>query len=129
MRKLTLLLTILFFASCTSQKKLTTLTQKVATSKGKEIVLEEVLSDSRCPEKTQCIWAGEVVFKVAVYENGTLVEKKKFTLSPNKEGFDLDWFQKHLADTTTKLKEIQVLPYPKNGITTKKEEYYIKLVY
>jgi len=123
--------TILSLTSCSCQKKLasTEINQKLDSKQDKEIVFVKLISDSRCPEGTQCIWAGEVIFEVAAYENGKLVEQKQFTLNiKNQEEISI-WFASHLPESKETLKEIDVLPHPKNGEETKQEDYAVKLIY
>ncbi len=129
MKKFLVLCSVFIVASCTSQKRITTIHSTRKATNAKEIVLEQVLSDSRCPEKTQCIWAGEVTFAVAVYDKGILLEKKECTLSPTTQTDVVAWFQKQLSNSKDSIKEVQILPYPKNGVPIKKEDYYIQLVY
>jgi hypothetical protein len=46
----------------------------VFQEKGFTLVLKEVVSDSRCPEGLNCIWAGEVTVVLSVYKDSKLVE-------------------------------------------------------
>jgi hypothetical protein len=103
--------------------------QKLDAKTNKEIVLVKVGNDSRCPEATQCIWAGEVTFEVAAYENKKEVEQIQFTLNKNTTEEIKAWFLKHLPENPKELKEIQVLPYPKEGVTIHPEDYHIQLIY
>jgi hypothetical protein len=121
--------TIISLNSCSSQKLVSEINQKQDSSKDREIVFVKLISDSRCPEKTQCIWAGEVTFEVAAYQKGKLIEQKQFTYNVNRENEVVEWFNKHLSQTQEKIKEIAVLPYPKNGVETKQSDYFIKLIY
>lgn len=130
MRKIgLLLLTVLFATSCSSQKKITTINQKLASKRGKEIVFVKLVSDSRCPEKTECIWAGEVTVEVAAYIDKQLVERKQFTFNQANETEIINWFVRHLPETSEKLKTVSVMPYLKNGISVKYEDFYISLEY
>ena len=56
-----------------------------------EFSFVSVEKDSRCPNGAQCIWAGEAIVIVEVFENGKILERNKLTFSPtsglqNKEG-------------------------------------------
>ncbi|MES2812216.1 MAG: hypothetical protein V4670_07075 [Bacteroidota bacterium] len=115
--------------SCSSQKAITEINQKLDSKTTKEIVLTKLINDSRCPENVQCIWAGEVTFEVAAYENSKITEQKQFTLGTKNQEEVAAWFIKHLPETKETLKEISVLPYPKDGVETKLEDYFIKLIY
>lgn len=103
--------------------------QKLDSKSNKEIVLVKVIDDSRCPEGVQCIWAGEVTIEVAAYENGKLIEEVKFTINPTNNEEAKKWFAKHSSENKGEIKEISVLPYPKEGVAVKWEDYYIKLIY
>ncbi|TGD57538.1 hypothetical protein [Flavobacterium humi] len=120
---------LLLLCSCSVQKNNTQIDQKPDSRPGKEIVLVKVLDDSRCPERVQCIWAGEVTFAVAAYEDLKMVEQVQFTLNQNTHKEINDWFMKHLPAGSKDLKEISVLPYPKEGVAVKPEDYYIQLIY
>lgn len=103
--------------------------QKLDSSKGKEIVLVQVINDSRCPEGTQCIWAGEVSIEVAAYENKKLVEQVTLTLNRSTIDEVRTWFSKHLPIVKEPLKGIDVLPHPKEGVSIQPEDYKIALKY
>lgn len=124
-----LILTTLSLTGCSCQKTITEINQKLDSEKDKEIVFVKLISDSRCPEGTQCIWAGEVTFEVAAYENGKIVEQKQFILGTKNQEEVTNWFASHLPESKEVLKEIDILPHPKNGVATKQEDYSVKLIY
>ena len=120
----------LLMAACGSTKmKGDIVNQKLDAKSGKEIVLVKVKHDSRCPEGTECVWAGEVTFEAAAYEDGKMVEQVQFTLNKNTSEVIKAWFVLHLPENSKELKTIGVLPYPKDGVKIRPEDYYIKLVY
>lgn len=123
-----LIVATLSLTGCSCQKAITEINQKLDSKKGKEIVFVKLTSDSRCPENVQCVWAGEVTFEVAAYENGELTEQKQLTLGPKNQQEITAWFTEHLPKSKTPLKEIAVLPYPRNGVETKQDDYFIKLI-
>ncbi len=121
---------ILILNSCASaQKSNDEINQKLDSKSDKEIVLVKIINDSRCPENVQCIWAGEVNFEVAAYDNGKIVEQVQLTLNPNNQEKVTAWFKKHLSESKETFKGISVLPYPKDGVSVKLEDYFIKLLY
>lgn len=121
---------IFLLNSCASaQKDSTVINQKLDTKATKEIVLVKLINDSRCPEGVQCIWAGEITFEVAAYENKKLVEQVQFTLNPSSNDDAKNWFMKHLPSTGKELKGLDIQPYPKDGVQHKAEDYVIRLVY
>jgi len=131
MKKILIVCSVLFLVTgCRSVKSDgNVINQKLDGKSNKEIVLVEVINDSRCPEGVQCIWAGEVVIAVAAYVDKKQTEKVEFTLNKNTADEVKVWFEKHLPPQKAALKEIQVLPYPKEGVEQLPEAYYIKLVY
>lgn len=120
---------LLLLSSCSAQKNSTEIRQEPASKSGKEIVLVKVMDDSRCPEGVQCIWAGEVTIIVAAYENKNLVEQVQFTINPNTVEEVNAWFTEHLPPADKNRRGINVLPYPKEGVQIKPQDYYIKLMY
>jgi len=121
---------IFFFSKAISQtKKEYFLNQKLDSKLKKEIVLVKILNDSRCPEKVQCIWAGEVTFEVAAYEDKKLVEQTKFTLNNQTQEEVKKWFESHLPKRSKTLQSVCVLPGPRVGVETKQSDYFIKLIY
>lgn len=128
MKKFLLLILILTsLTSCSCQKAITEINQKLDSKTTKEIVLTKLINDSRCPENVQCIWAGEVTFEVAAYENGRLTEQAQFTLGRKGQDEIITWLKKHLPETSTAIKSIAILPYPKEGVPVKSEDYFLKL--
>lgn len=126
---LILILTTLSLTGCSCQKPITEINQKLDSKVSKEIVLVKLFNDSRCPENVQCVWAGEVSFEVAAYENGKITEKAQFTLGIKGQEEIITWLIKHLPESKTPLKSIAVLPYPKDGISVKLEDFTLKLNY
>jgi hypothetical protein len=127
-------LLVLFFASvlfvsCSAQKMVTQIDQKLDSNSGKEIVLVKIINDSRCPENVQCVWAGEVAFEVAVYENNKITEQIQLKLSSKNQEDVIDWFAQRLPKTDKALKTVNILPYPKEGVSVNLSDYYIKLEY
>lgn len=131
MKKILMICSVLFLLTACGTAKTNgdVINQKLDAKSDKEIVLIKVISDSRCPEGVQCVWAGEVVIAVAAYNHKKLTEEAEFTLNKNTMEEVKVWFEKHLSHQKKALKEIQVLPYPKEGIEQLPEAYYIKLVY
>lgn len=131
MKKIIALFSFIFILnSCASaQKNDNEINQKLDSTSGKEIVLVRVINDSRCPEGVQCIWAGEVTIEVAAYENKKLVEQVQFTINYKDNDESKKWFIQHLPTSDKELQRISVLPYPKDGIARKLEDYIIQLGY
>ncbi|MGH2666213.1 hypothetical protein [Flavobacterium sp.] len=120
---------LFLLSGCSVQKDSTEINQKLDSKSEKEIVLVKVIEDSRCPEGVQCIWAGEVTIVVAAYENKKKIEQVQFVINQNSMDDVNKWFTQHLPQTNKSLKETSVLPYPKEGVQIKPEDYHILLIY
>jgi hypothetical protein len=55
--------------------------KKCLKKKGFNLVLKEVVSDSRCPEGMNCVWAGEASAIISVYKDSKLVEDHMMVFS------------------------------------------------
>lgn len=86
-----------------------------------EVKLTRVI-DSRCPQNTNCVWAGEVVVEASIFKNGKQIETRKLNLnSPAKTLFN---------SSDQELMGYSVLPYP--DVTkpkTKQEDYVLNVVW
>ena len=136
MKKSLLLFLILFntltFAQNTPKEniKYVKISQKMCLKKsGYQIVLKEVVSDSRCPVGVTCVWAGEASAIVSVYKDSKLVEDITMTFSTKNIEENKKWFSKYLPEKQRKIKSISVFPYPKQGVVVDKKDYYIKIGY
>ena len=106
------------------------ITQKICLKKtGYQLVLAAVISDSRCPEGVTCVWAGEASAVISVYKDSKLVEDKTIVFSLKNEEENNQWFAKYLPEKQRKIKNSHVFPYPKQGVTVTKKDYYIKIGY
>ncbi|UQD55661.1 hypothetical protein [Flavobacterium sp. K5-23] len=106
------------------------ITQKLCLSKkGYQLVLKEVVNDSRCPEKVTCIWAGEVSIVVSVYMDGKLIEDNTITIPGNNNQNYTTWVSNYLPAAKKNVKNITVFPYPKEGSTINPKDYYLKIGY
>ena len=132
MKKSILLILFLFcsFAIAQNDKnvlKSVTFSQKIIKKRGLQLVLKSVTNDSRCPEGVNCIWAGECEIEVAVYKNRKLISTENILLSPKMQKENIDWFQKYYP--RFKIKEIGVLPYPKNEVVLDPKDNYVKIFF
>lgn len=136
MKKSLLLFLILFntlvFGQNTPKEniKYVKITQKKCLKKsGYQIVFKELVSDSRCPEGVTCIWAGEASVIVSVYKDSKLIEDNTMVFSMKNIEENKQWFSKYLPEKQRKIKSISVFPYPKQGVSVNKKDYYIKIGY
>ena len=59
-------------------------------------MINKIISDSRCPEGTNCIWAGEIVMELSVLQNKEIKETLVLTFSPKTRDENLAWFGKYI---------------------------------
>jgi len=85
----------------------------------------EVLQDSRCPKNVNCIWAGEVVISIDVFENGNKINQKKLSISA--KSYIQNLLGNLFKSEGLTVSVFNVLPYPVSGKKTKLEDYYIQL--
>lgn len=97
--------------------------------KGTQLVLKEVLMDSRCPQEVNCIWAGEATVLISVYKDGKLIEDKTIILSSRKEEENKLWFASNMPSKKQSLNEISLVPYPKKEVKITPKDYYINISY
>lgn len=126
MKKLFLFLTILCSVSFYAQTELKITSKKCIPKKGYHVILKSVFNDSRCPEGTNCVWAGEVSVVVEVYHDKNFVEEKTLTLNTKNRLENTQWFSKYYSK---KIKSIAVFPYPKEGLIVKGKKKYIAIVF
>jgi hypothetical protein len=97
--------------------------------KGISLILKEVLSDSRCPEGVNCIWAGEIKVLVSVYLDKKFIKEETLTISGTNSQENRVWFAQYLPANKRNIKSINVVPNPKEGVKIKPKDYYIRITY
>ena len=120
-----LIFSISVFAQDSQQKSVKITQKNCLAKKGYSFRLKEVISDSRCPEGVQCIWAGEVQTIISDYKDKKLIEETKITVSPNKNDEAINFFTKYY--TTKKIESIYVFPYPIKDKILDKKQYYLEI--
>ncbi|MFV8268953.1 hypothetical protein ACNQGP_03330 [Flavobacterium sp. GT2N3] len=103
--------------------------KKCLKKKGFNLVLKEIVSDSRCPKGVTCIWAGEASVVISVYKDSKLVEIHPMVFSMKNEEENKQWFSKYLPEKQRNIKNLNVVPYPKEGVIIKSESYFVKIGY
>lgn len=126
MKKILTLFLLLFSVLFYAQNELKITPKKGIPKKGFHLRLKAVIDDSRCPEGVTCIWAGEVSATIEVYKDKKLVEEKNITFTATNRLENIKWFEKYLSK---KIKGIGVMPYPKDGVTSKPKKQYIRIVF
>lgn len=125
------LLFSIFFLLCIqgiAQTSLKITPKNYIAKKGVHFKLKEIIEDSRCPEGVNCIWAGQVVVAVEVYEDRKFKGKKILTFNGENNKENKEWFLSHLPKAKT-IKTIKIMPTPKEGVEIKFKKRYIELVY
>ncbi len=130
MKKISLFLLLLILVSCKSIQEEKTSFE--VTSK-KEVFFNDyafeitkIDSDSRCPEGTNCIWAGELVVEVSVWQKNKLVETRVLSFSPKTKDENLAWFSKFVPENK-KVTSYKISP-AKTEKTIELKEYKVKLI-
>ena len=85
-----------------------------------KVTFTKVMEDSRCPEGTDCLWAGEV--KVAVTAN---TGNRSYQIALTREGKQTGPVT--LPAGNFRISLLEVAPYPKNQKKIQPEDYKIKL--
>lgn len=131
MKKVILILVSLAFIACKSVKE--NPNEVIITSK-KEVVMNDyvivinkIVSDSRCPEGVTCVWAGELAMELSVWKNSELKETKELTFSSQTEEGNLAWFSKYTPNNK-KLIEYKISP-SKTEKQLELKEYKVKLFF
>ena len=131
MKKTLVFIIVNLLVSCIAKKDVvqdnSIISQKRREKNELQLVLKSVTSDSRCPEETNCIWAGEVTIEIQVVENLKILETKSLTVSSKNLKENISWFSKYYL--YQKIKTIQVLHYPKNEVVLNPSAYFVKVLF
>ena len=90
------------------------------------IVINKIVSDSRCPIGTNCIWAGELVMELSVLKSKKMIETVVLTFSPTSKTENMAWFEKYIPNNK-KLIKYQILPY-KTEKNLELKDYKMELI-
>ncbi len=100
----------------------------------KQIKFKKIISDSRCPKRVSCIWAGEVKVLVEFYQDGKFKGEKLITGSNYSAGnanitgaTDISTAE-FFKNSQFVIKRVVVMPYPEAGYKIGEEEYSLQLV-
>ena len=122
---------MLYFSGCSQKKKTVNnfqeFNQTLVKKKGNQLVLKRVVTDSRCPQGVNCIWAGEIEIVVSVYKDNIFIKDENILLSPKLHKENLAWFSTYFPKQ--KIKELAVLPYPKNDKKINPKDYFVKIYF
>jgi hypothetical protein len=130
MKKSILTLVLLAFVACKSVKEnpnvLVITSKEEVVMNDYVILINTIISDSRCPEGMNCIWAGELVLELRVLKNDEIKEKVVLTFSPKTEEENLAWFGKYMT-SNKKLINYNISP-TKTQKPLELKDYKIELI-
>ena len=126
MKKLFAIVIFIFSFSVFAQSEIKITPKKCIPKKGYHLKLVKLFNDSRCPEGVTCVWAGEVSAIVKVYKDKKFIEEKTLKFNPKSTSENAIWFSNYYSK---KIKSIEVLPYPKYGVTVKAKKHYIRIAF
>ena len=95
MKKMFIVFLLCVFTACKSAKVSSNVV--VLTFKNEKVtsdyvlVVNKIISDSRCPIGTNCIWAGELVMELSAIQNNEIKETVVMTFSPNSNEENKTW--------------------------------------
>lgn len=104
-------------------------TEKSSVTNDLSFKIEKILSDSRCPEGVQCVWAGEVNLLLGVYENDLKTEEVELKINHQNFTENKSFFESKIPLESKKIEAIQLLPNRVAGENIEEKEYQLKLVF
>lgn len=128
MKKLVGFIIVLLVISCASKKeevKADLPVQIHKLSKEFSFKIKEVISDSRCPEGVNCVWAGEVELVLSIYKESIFYKDESLII--NFENFTKNKLLLEKYTSSQIIKSIEVLPEKKQGVEIKLENYSLKI--
>lgn len=132
MKHFTPLIAFLIFLSCASKQVVNENEILInATSLSKvgndyEMKISKMISDSRCPEGVNCVWAGEVQLELEIYKNQKIEKSETLSINYKKLELNKQFFTKYIS-TDKKIKDILVQPTKKEGQNIELKEYVLKV--
>lgn len=73
----------------------------------RSIKFTRVISDSRCPKDVSCVWAGEAIVSVEVYEDGKCIEEKEITVAASNIPLDFP-----TGNMNYNISDLSLYPHP-----------------
>ena len=130
MKKILAVFVLLAFLACKSamdnSNEIVITSNKEVVIKDYKIVINKIISDSRCPIGTNCIWAGELVMELSVIQNNEIKETIILTFSPNSNEENRAWFEKYIPQNK-KLIQYEISPF-KTEKQLELKDYKIQLI-
>lgn len=104
-------------------------TEKSVVTKDLSFKIENIFSDSRCPEGVQCVWAGEVHLLLGVYENNLKTEEIELKINHQNFTENKSFFETKIPLENKKIEAIQILPNRVAGENIDEKEYKLIVVF
>lgn len=108
------------------ENQLVVTSNKEIVSKDYAISIDKIVSDSRCPEGTNCVWAGELVMELSAWQGKQVNESVVMTFSFSNLEDNKKWFEKYLPNHK-KLSKIKISP-TKTEKPLSLKDYKIELI-
>lgn len=103
--------------------------EKSVVTKDLSFKIEKILSDSRCPEGVNCVWAGEVNLLLGVYENDLKTEEVELKINHQNFTENKSFFESKIPLESKKIEAIQIVPNRVAGENIEEKEYQLKLFF
>jgi hypothetical protein len=130
MKKIVGIVILILSINCASQKENLTDSKKIEMHKLSEeysFKIKEILSDSRCPEGVNCIWAGEVSLTLSIYKEDDFFKEEAIVVSYKNLSENKDLLEKYTSGK--KIDTIEINPTKKVGVKIAINEYVLKITF
>jgi|GEM_PF-930980 len=132
MKTTSILIALCLFASCASKQIINeneiiiNATSNTSVGNDYEMKITKVISDSRCPEGVNCVWAGEVQLVLAIYKENVLEKEETVFINYKKLEYNKQFFRSYIT-TEKKIKDFIILPIKKQEQTIDLKDYILKI--
>lgn len=99
-------------------------TSKVKVGNDYEIKILKIISDSRCPEGVNCVWAGEVQLELEIYKNQKFEKTKIISINYKSLELNKQFFADYLS-SDKRIKNIFISPQKKEGENIELKNYIL----
>ena len=132
MKTTSILIALCLFTSCASKQIINeneiiiNATSNTSVGNDYEMKITKVISDSRCPEGVNCVWAGEVQLVLAIYKENILEKEETVFINYKKLEYNKQFFRSYIT-TEKKIKDFIILPIKKQEQTIDLKDYILKI--
>lgn len=99
-------------------------TSKVKVGNDYEIKILKIISDSRCPEGVNCVWAGEVQLELEIYKKQKFEKTKIISINYKSLELNKQFFADYLS-SDKKIKNIFISPQKKEAENIELKNYIL----